>query len=323
METKQLTVSPAPHIRAPLTTQHLMWLVVAALTPATLAGILIFGRPAVTIIAVSVLAAVATEALCQVIMGRPVTVSDGSAVVTGLLLALIIPPVAPWWLAVLGSAFAVAVGKQVFGGLGHNLFNPALTGRAFLLASWPLLMTGWKWPEGGLSWAGESADAVAGATVLQLMRNGFFTEHGVTVPYSQLFMGNIAGSLGETSALALLAGVIFLLAFRVIDWRIPVSYVGTALVLAFLAGQDPLFHLLTGGLLLGAFFMATDYVTTPVTAAGRLYFGLGCGLLTFLIRRYGGYPEGVTYAILLMNAATPLLDRFTIPKRFGEVRANA
>lgn len=322
METKQLTVSPAPHIRAPLTTQHLMWMVVAALLPATLAGIFIFGWTAVVTIICSVAAAVLAEAVCQMIMGRPVTVTDGSAVVTGLLLALTIPPAVPWWLPVIGSAFAVAVGKQVFGGLGHNLFNPALTGRAFLLASWPVLMTTWQWPEGSLFWAGARADAVAGATVLPLMRYGFFAEHGVAVPYFQLFMGNIAGSLGETSALALLLGAIFLLAFRVIDWRIPVGYLGSVLVLALVAGQDPLFHLLSGGLLLGAFFMATDYVTTPVTTAGRLYFGLGCGILTFLIRRYGGYPEGVTYAILIMNAVTPLLDKFTIPKRFGEVRAN-
>ena len=182
-------------------------------------------------------------------------------------------------------------------------------------------MMTWKWPADP-SWAGGSADAVAGATVLEMAKRGLFARYGISIPYSQLFMGNIAGSLGETSALALLIGAVFLLALRVIDWRIPLGYLGTLAVLALLAGQDPVLHLLSGGVLLGAFFMATDYVTTPVTPGGRFFFGLGCGLLTFLIRIYGGYPEGVTYAILLMNAAAPLLEKATIPRRFGEVRAN-
>lgn len=323
METKQWTVSPAPHIRAPLRTANIMWLVVTALIPAAAVGVLFFGLPALIVIISSVFAAVLAEAACRWIMGRRVTIGDGSAAVTGLLLALSLPPDLPWWMTMSGAAFAIIIGKQVFGGLGHNLFNPALAGRAFLLASWPKLMMTWKWPAESLSWAGGSTDAVAGATVLELAGKGFFTEHGVSVPYSQLFMGNIAGSLGETSALALLIGAVLLLAFRVIDWRIPLGYLGTMAVLAVLAGQSPLFHLLSGGVLLGALFMATDYVTTPVTPAGRFYFGLGCGVLTFLIRNYGGYPEGVTYAILLMNAAAPLLEKFTIPKRFGEVRANA
>jgi electron transport complex protein RnfD len=255
-------------------------------------------------------------------MGRRITVGDGSAVVTGLLLALSLPPELPWWMTMFGAFFAIIIGKQVFGGLGHNLFNPALAGRAFLLASWANPMMTWKWPAGSLLWAGKSADAVASATMLELARKGFFAQHGVSVPYSQLFMGNIAGSIGETSALALLVGAVFLLAFQVIDWRIPLGYLGTLAALAVLSGQDPVFHLLSGGVLLGAFFMATDYVTTPVTSGGRFFFGLGCGVLTFLIRIYGGYPEGVTYAILLMNAAAPLLEKATIPKRFGEVRAN-
>src|SRR5690554_118686 len=322
METKQLTVSPAPHIRSRNSTPGIMWSVVTALIPAATVGVFFFGRPALVVIAVSIFAAVLAEALCQRIMGRRITVGDGSAVVTGLLLALSLPPELPWWMTMFGAFFAIIIGKQVFGGLGHNLFNPALAGRAFLLASWANPMMTWKWPAGSLLWAGKSADAVASATMLELARKGFFAQHGVSVPYCQLFMGNIAGSIGETSALALLVGAVFLLAFQVIDWRIPLGYLGTLVVLAVLSGQDPVFHLLSGGVLLGAFFMATDYVTTPVTSGGRFFFGLGCGVLTFLIRIYGGYPEGVTYAILLMNAAAPLLEKATIPKRFGEVRAN-
>mgnify|MGYP000928902174 CR=1 FL=1 len=322
METPQLIVSPAPHIRARQSTAGIMWMVVTSLIPAAAAGVVLFGRPALVVIVSSILAAVLAEAFCQRVMGRRITVGDGSAVVTGLLLALTLPPELPWWMTASGAAFAIIIGKQVFGGLGHNLFNPALAGRAFLLASWPGAMMTWKWPAASLSWAGESVDAIGGATVLGLARQGFFAKHGVAVPYSQLFMGNIAGSLGETSALALLIGAVFLLAFRVIDWRIPLGYLGTLAILALLAGQDPIFHLLTGGVLLGAFFMATDYVTTPITPGGRFFFGLGCGVLTFLIRIYGGYPEGVTYAILLMNAAAPLLEKATIPKRFGEVRAD-
>lgn len=322
METTQLIVSPAPHIRARQSTAGIMWTVVTALLPAAAAGVILFGRPALIVIISSVLAAVLAEALCQRVMGRRITAHDGSAAVTGLLLALSLPPELPWWMAVCGAVFAIVIAKQVFGGLGHNVFNPALAGRAFLLASWPSAMMTWKWPAGSLAWAGGNADAVAGATVLELAKRGFLARQGISVPYSQLFLGNIAGSLGETSALALLIGAVFLLALRVIDWRIPLGYLGTLAVLALLAGHDPVLHLLSGGVLLGAFFMATDYVTTPVTPGGRFFFGLGCGVLTFLIRIYGGYPEGVTYAILLMNAAAPLLEKATIPKRFGEVRAN-
>jgi electron transport complex protein RnfD len=245
-------------------------------------------------------------------------VKDGSAAVTGLLLALTLPPTVHPILPILGAAFAIAIGKQVFGGLGYNPLNPALIGRAFLLASWPNLMTTWQWPAGSLAWAGRQADAVAGATVLGLVKEGT----AVQLPAVQMFLGKMAGSLGETSALALLLGGLLLLAYQIIDWRIPVGYLGTVVLMAFLLGEDPLFQLLAGGLILGAFFMATDYVTTPVTPKGRLIFGIGCGLLTMLIRKYGGFPEGVCYSILLMNVTTPLLDRWTVPKRFGEVKAH-
>lgn len=313
----EVVVSAPPHIRHGLTTERIMQLVVIALIPAALAGVAFFGWHALAIIISSVFSALLTEVLILKLMKRPVTIKDGSAAVTGLLLALIIPPTVPLWIPVVGSAFAIALGKQVFGGLGYNPFNPALIGRAFLVASWPSLMTKWGWPLNSLAWIGDRADAVSGATALGLLRDGI-----KGIPYKQLLIGNISGSLGETSALALLLGAIFLLVYKIIDWRIPAGYLGTVVIMALLMGEDPLFHLLAGGLILGAFFMATDYVTTPVTTKGRLIFGIGCGFLTMLIRKYGGFPEGVCYSILLMNITTPLLDRWTVPKKFGEVKTN-
>jgi len=312
----EVVVSAPPHIRQGLSTERIMWLVVISLIPAVLSGVIFFGWYVLAIIFSSVLSAILTEVIVLKMMKRPLTIKDGSAVVTGLLLALIIPPTVPLRIPMIGAAFAIALGKQIFGGLGYNPFNPALIGRAFLLASWPSLMTKWVWPVNSLAWAGKNADALTGATALGLLREGT-----TGIPYLQLFLGNISGSLGETSALALLLGALFLVVYKIIDWRIPVSYLGTVMIMALVMGQDPIFHLLTGGLMLGAFFMATDYVTTPVTPKGRLFFGIGCGLLTMLIRRYGGFPEGVCYSILLMNLATPLLDRWTVPKRFGEVKA--
>lgn len=321
----EVVVSASPHLRAGLSAERIMWLVVAALIPVAAAGVYFFGWHALWIILVSMVTAVLTEAITRLLLKRPVTIGDGSAAVTGLLLALTLPPTVPLWIPAAGSAFAIVLGKQIYGGLGYNPFNPALIGRAFLLASWPTLMVKWVWPADALDWAmdstaaalGISVDAVSGATPLGLWADGI-----TRIPYLQLYLGNIAGSLGETSALAILLGGLFLLVYRIIDWRIPVSYLGTVSLLAFLMGQDPLFHLLAGGLMLGAFFMATDYVTSPVTPRGRLLFGIGCGLFTMLIRMYGGLPEGVCYSILLMNLATPLLDRWTVPKRFGEVKAN-
>lgn len=313
----EVVVSASPHIRTGLTTERIMWMVVIALLPAAFAGVIFFGGWSLLVILCSVLSAVLTEAAVEILLKRPVTVKDGSAAVTGLLLALTLPPTVPLLLPVLGAAFAIAIGKQVFGGLGFNPLNPALIGRAFLLASWPDLMTKWKWPAASFAWLEGQADAVASATVLGLAKEGA----AVQLPVLQMFLGKMSGSLGETSALALLAGGLFLLAYQIIDWRIPTGYLGTVILLSFLMGENPLFQLLAGGLLLGAFFMATDYVTTPVTPKGRLIFGIGCGLLTILIRKYGGFPEGVCYSILLMNVTTPLLDRWTVPKRFGEVKA--
>jgi len=295
-----------------------------ALMPAAVAAVYFFGWYALAVMAASVAAAVVTEVLCVRAAGRTL-VMDGSAALTGLLLAIIIPPYVPLWIPIIGSVFAIAIGKQIFGGLGHNPLNPALLGRAMLLVAWPRPLTTWRWPglANALAWAGGNTDAVATATPLYLLKSGTLAKLGLEIPYWQLFLGNRAGSLGETSVLALLIGAVFLIALKVIDWRIPLAYLGSVAVLSLLFGQDPLFHLLTGGLILGAFYMATDYVTSPLTKKGRVIFGLGCGLLTILIRRYGGYPEGVCYAILVMNATVSLLDRATMPRRFGEVKARA
>jgi electron transport complex protein RnfD len=257
------------------------------------------------IILFSVLSAVLTEGIIQKFLKKPLTILDGSAVITGLLLGLILPPTVPIWIPISGAVFAIAIGKHVFGGLGFNIFNPALVGRAFLVASWPLLMTKWISPDG-----------ITGATPLGILK----LEGIKAVGYSQLFFGNISGSIGETSALALLIGALFLFYKKIISWRIPSIYIGTVFLLTLIFGKDPLFYILSGGLFIGAFFMATDYVTSPITKNGKLIFGFGCGLLTVIIRLYSGLPEGVMYSILLMNALTPLIDRYTAPKPFGFVK---
>jgi len=237
----------------------------------------------------------------QFLMKREVKV-DGSGFVTGLLLGLILPPSVPLWMPVIGAFFAISIAKWAFGGFGYTIFNPALVGRAFLVAAWPVLMTSWIMPDG-----------VTGATPLGILKN----EGVKAVSHSELFIGNIGGCIGETSAVALLIGALFLLITKTIDWRIPLAYLGSLFVLTFIFGKDPIFHILAGGVILGAFFMATDYGTIPLTKKGRIIFGLGCGILTVIIRLYSGLPEGVTYAILLMNGLTPLIERFTRIKPFG------
>lgn len=318
MENRLLIVSSSPHLRAPENTARLMAEVQIALIPAFVASIIFFGFKAVGVVLAAVAGAVLTEWVWQVLMKKPVTISDGSAVLTGILLAFILPPSVPLWIPFVGSVFAIALVKQFFGGLGANFLNPALAGRAFLLASWPALVTAWVAPFDGVSTATPLVSLVPKAG-----------EVAAAVPGKvELFIGNVAGSLGETSALALLAGGLYLLWRGVIDWRIPAGFIGTVAALTWVFGGtngpftgDPVAHILAGGVLLGAFFMATDYVTSPVTKKGRLIMGIGCGLITVLIRLYGGYPEGVCYSILLMNIATPLIDRFTMPRKFGEVRA--
>jgi electron transport complex protein RnfD len=340
IQERLLHVSVSPHLRDGVTVPKIMRSVVLALSPALLGAVYFFGIRALWLVLVGVISAVLTEAICQKIRGRPITVWDGSAVVTGMLLVYCLPPGVPFWMPAVGSAFAIAVGKQVFGGLGHNPFNPALLGRAFLLASWPLHMTtDWRAPAmGSLS----GIDAVTNATPLAVLKEAHkilgdpvsTTEQMVRAreaiaqlssSYGDLFFGNVGGSLGETSVILLLIGGLYLLFKRFIGWKIPLMFIGTVMLLtgAFggadgLFSGDGLFHLLSGGLILGAFFMATDMVTTPVTFRGRLVFGAGCGVITSVIRLVGGYPEGVCYSILLMNAFTPLIDRWTKPKRLGE-----
>lgn len=305
-----LIVSSSPHLHSANSVATTMRDVVIALIPALIGAVYFFGTAAVTVILTCVISAMLSEALAQKIMHREVTVSDGSAAVTGLLLAFCLPATLPWWIAAIGSAVAIIIGKQFFGGLGCNIFNPALIGRAFLVASWPVAMTAWVAP----------LDGVTTATPLGILKEGL----GAELPsLGQLFMGNVAGSLGETSALALIVGGIYLLYKGHIDWRIPFSYLGTVFILTAVIGADPLFHLLSGGLMLGAIFMATDWVTSPITKKGRIIFGVGCGLLTVLIRTMGGYPEGVCYSILLMNLVTPLIDRYTKARVFGGVKKHA
>jgi electron transport complex protein RnfD len=328
--TPLFVVAASPHVRSQASVSRIMWLVVIALLPALGGSVWFFGLRSLVVVALAVASSVIFDALAQKAFGRKPTPLDGSAVITGLLLAYNLPPGVPFWLPVVGAAFATIVVKQFFGGLGHNFMNPALAARAFLMVSWPTQMTSlWLKPSGGpLS----GLDAISGATPLALVRRAAeITPAGMdtaellrqanSLPLlKKLFIGNVGGCLGETSALLLLVGALFLIIIRVVDWRIPAAYVGTVIVLALALPNShltPWFHVFSGGIILGAFFMATDYVTVPVTTRGRLIFGVGCGVITMLIRLYGGYPEGCSYSILLMNVATPLIDRLTKPRLFG------
>lgn len=300
MDDLKLLVSPSPHVRDTDTTEKIMFAVLIALLPVVAAAIYFFRWDAVRVLLLSAGSAVATETIWQRLRRKPIRIGDGSALITGVLLALSLPPTIPSWMVIVGSAFAIAIGKQVFGGLGHNPFNPALVGRAFMLASFSQAMTKWTPP----------IDGVSAATPLAL---------GAAVSRApDLFFGSVAGSLGETSALAILLGGIYLFYKGVIDYRIPVSICATVTVFALLAGEDPIFHLLAGSVLFAAVYMATDMVTSPITKPGRWIFGVGVAVIIMLIRIWGGYPEGVTFAILLMNAATPLINRWTRPRIYGQ-----
>jgi electron transport complex protein RnfD len=270
--------------------------VLIGLSPAILAAIIFFGLPALMVLVAAIVSAVVTEFLFQKMFKKKSTITDLSAVVTGVLLAMCLPPSMPWWMVAIGSFMAIGITKQLFGGIGYNIFNPALIGRAFLMASYPVAMTTWTKP----------FDTITTASPLGLLKMGAISN----LPNLQdLFFGNIAGSLGETSALALLLGASYLIWKKVIDLRIPGAYIGTVALIMGIAGQSVPFHLLAGGLILGAFFMATDYTTSPMTTKGKLIFGIGCGALTAVIRLVGGYPEGVCYSILIMNTCVPLIDR--------------
>ena len=316
----------SPHVHAPQQTAQIMRAVIYSLLPACAASVYFFGVAALWVLLLATLGCLAVEAACQRLMGKPVTVSDGSAVVTGILLALNLPPTSPWWLTLLGAVIAIAIGKQVYGGLGANPFNPALVARVALLISFPVQMTTWSAPAP----LGSGQDLVTSATPLGEWKSAVLltgtrpvAPQGSTLDY---LLGSMPGCIGEVSALAIALGALYLFWRKILTWHIPVSYLGSVVLLAgafWLADPgrypDPVFHLLTGGLMLGAFYMATDMVTSPVTPPGMVLFGVGCGVLTVLIRLFGGYPEGVSFAILLMNAATPLIDRYVHPRVYGAV----
>ena len=326
----KLIVSPSPHTHGCESTQSLMRDVLIALAPAMLVSILASGWSVVTLIVVSVAACILVEFLIQkYLLKTPVTICDLSAAVTGCLLALNLPPNAPWWLAVIGAVVAIGVAKMTFGGLGQNIFNPALVGRVFLLVSFPVLMT--SWDDSGSMFG--IVDAFSGATPLGAVKEGL--KNGMTLSqmtvddltFSQEFFFNVGGSTGELSALALILGFIYLLCRRVIKATIPVTILCTVFVVSgifWLVNPEqytnPVFNVFTGGLLLGAIFMATDYVTSPMTTKGQIIFGIGIGLITVFVRYFGSYPEGVSFAILIMNCTVPLLNKYCKPRRFGEVK---
>lgn len=318
-----LTIGVSPHVRAKDTTASIMGWVIAALLPVTLYGIYVGGFRALVVVAMSVIGAVGAEAVIQRLRHVPVTVFDLSAVLTGLLLGLTLPPRLPWWIPLFGGIVAIALGKQVFGGLGHNIFNPALVGRAVLFVSWSRYMTTSYLVNPAAAVVNNSAvkgiNAITSATPLAaqgLARKGELSI-SATRYYKPLLLGNPWGCIGEVSALLLLVGLGILLARRLIDWRIPAFYVGTVALLSWVLGMDPLFAMLSGGLLIGACFMATDYVTNPMTGWGKTVFAVGCGVVTTLLRFYSNLPEGVMFAILLMNGFTPLIDRYVRPRAFG------
>jgi len=300
-----LKVSASPHITGNMTTQKIMLLVIIALLPSLLTGIIMFGLKALILSVVCIVGCVAMEAVCRIIMKRQQTAADLSAALTGTLLAMNLPPDLPVWQALIGCFVAIVIVKQLFGGLGQNFANPAIVARIVLMLSFTSNMTTWS----ATRFMSES-DAVTGATPL-ISGNA---------SYIDLLIGNTKGCIGEVCAIGLIIGGIFLIVAKIISPAAPLAFIGSVAALEFIVGNDPIYHILSGGLLFGAFFMATDYVTTPITAKGKLIFGLGCGIITFVIREYGGYPEGVSFSILLMNIVTPYIDSFTAPKIIGAVK---
>lgn len=307
---KKLVVSSSPHIKSPENIRSIMVDVLVALFPVALMAVFLFGYRALVTMIIAMVAAMVTEAI---ILRKGDFFGDGSAAVTGLLLAMTLPPAPPWWVVVIGSVVAIAIGKQIYGGIGNNIFNPALVGRAVLVVSWGGHVAGNVWLKPVPF--GLAADAVTKASPLA----------SYDASLVDLFIGTVSGSLGETSAIALIIGAIWLFYRGHIDWRIPGGFIGAVFILGLISGgfYIGLYHVLAGGVLLGALFMATDMVTSPVTKTGKIIFGVGCGVVTMLIRLYGSLPEGVTFGILLMNGLTPLIDNFTLPKKFGEVKKSA
>ena len=320
-------VSPNPHLHSKTTTSVLMRDVVIALLPAVIVSVVFYGWKELLVLAVSVLSCILIEwSVTKYLLRKPCTIGDWSAAVTGILLALNLPSTTPWWVVLIGAIVAIGVAKMTFGGLGQNVFNPALVGRVFLLISFPTYMTHWVQPQGLFG-----VDAVSGATPLGVIKEGLM--QGASVPdlmaahgysYSQMLFANIGGSAGEACAIALLVGFVYLLVRKVIKPWITLSILGTVAVVSavfWLANPmqftDPLFNLLTGGLILGSCFMATDYVTSPMTTKGGIIFGIGIGFITLMIRYFGSYPEGVSFAILIMNSVVPLLNKWFHQKKYG------
>ena len=345
-----LTAQAAPHTHGANSVARIMVIVILALVPATAWGIYQFGWPALNILVLTILSALLAEAVCLRIAKKPVAIflKDGSAILTAWLLAMTLPPWTPWWIAVFGGMFAIIVGKHIFGGIGQNVFNPAMLARVALLVSFPVEMTFWVQPKPLLSEGAPNfleglaitflgvpnLDAVSSATIIGHVKTGFTQGHSVleslgSAHYdsSSFVIGTVAGSMGETSALLVALGGLVLIALRIINWHIPVAMLGTVALLATLSTliapeqyPDAMFHLFSGGLMLGAFFIATDLVTSPSTRIGQLIFGAGCGALVFVIRSWGAFPEGVGFSVLLMNAATPLIDRYIRPRIYGRDR---
>ena len=319
----KLIASSSPHIRSNENTRSIMLDVIIAMLPALVWAIYNFGFKALISVVVSVVACLFWEWLYRKLLKKPQAIGDLSAVVTGMLLAFVCPPELPWWTLVIGAFFSIVVVKQLYGGIGCNFLNPALAGRAFLLASYATWMTTWAIPQ-------IRPDVTSAATPMAIMKEG--TEEAFTTLMSNysigdMFLGKVGGSLGEVSALCLLVGGVYLLIRKVISWQIPVAYIGTVAILTLIAApagidnvQYMLYNVFGGGLMLGAIFMATDYATSPVTKPGQIIFGIGCGLLTCFIRRFGSYPEGVCYSILIMNCTTWLLDKYIRPTIYGAVK---
>ncbi len=314
----RLIVSQPPHIKDTAQTSAIMYWVVIVLAPITLYSFYLFGFSVIVIVVMAVAGAAATEAFLQWILGKDLTLFDGSALLTGLLLALTLPPRLPFWIPFIGGVAAIGLSKFIFGGLGYNVFNPALVGRQVLLVSWAKFMT--------TGFADKiQVDTISGATPLYIYKQ--VQEGAVRFDFAplvrQYLMANSHGSIGEASAILLLLGAAILFYKRIISWEVPVTYIGVVVAFSLVFRADPLFQVLSGGIILGAFFMATDYVTSPITSRGKLIFGAGCGFVNMLLRFYSGLPEATAYSILFMNALAPMIDKYTIPKPFGWVRERA
>ena len=305
---KLLKMGPSPHVRTSETVEKVMYDVIIALLPALFMAVYVFGIQALTTTLIAVGTCMATEGIMQKLMGKDMDIKDGSAIITGILFAFVVPVTMAYWIVIVGSVVSILLGKMLFGGLGHNIFNPALVGRAFVQASWPVAITTFV------------LDGQAGPTMLDAMKRGL---DGTLVaagnPYVNALLGKMGGTIGETSALALLIGGAYLIYKGQVNWKVPAVIIGTVGIGAFLFGGDPIMHMLSGGLFLGAFFMATDMVTSPYTEKGQMIFAFGIGVLVTLIRFKGGYPEGMAYSILIMNGVVPLINKYTKPKMFGGV----